>query len=119
MQLIKAFVRSSRVDGVIRALEDAGAPGITISQVHGVGYGYEPFLFTLAPSRLHKTPLVAKVEVVCGDQQVQALTDALVSAARTGDPGDGIVFVTAVTRAVKIRTGTTGADALRRQGGMS
>jgi nitrogen regulatory protein P-II 1 len=100
-------------------LEGAGAPGITISRVHGVGYGYEPFLFTLAPSRLHKAPEVAKVEVVCGDQEAQVLIDALVSAARTGDPGDGIVFVTPVTHAVKIRTGTAGARALRKQGGRS
>ena len=65
MREIKAYIRVSKVDDVIRALRAAGAPGITVTRVHGVGYGYEPFLFTLAPSELKKTPEVAKIEVVC------------------------------------------------------
>ena len=50
MKLIKAFVRTTRVDEVVRALGAAGAPGIPISRVHGVGYGYEPLPLTFAPS---------------------------------------------------------------------
>jgi nitrogen regulatory protein P-II 1 len=108
MKLLKAFVRTRKVDDVIRALETAGAPGITVSCVHGVGYGYDPFLFTLAPRELPKTPEVAKVEVVCGDEDADRLLAALVEAARTGSKGDGIVFVTAVERAVRVRSGEEG-----------
>ena len=67
MKEIKAYIRISRVDEVIHELRSVGAPGITVTRVHGVGYGYEPYLFTLAPSELKKTPEVAKVEVVCED----------------------------------------------------
>jgi nitrogen regulatory protein P-II 1 len=105
MKLLKAFVRTSKLDETIRRLEDAQAPGISVSSVHGVGYGYEPLLFTLSPSELHKIPEVAKVEIVCQDSELNRLLDALVHAARTGSQGDGIVFVTPVERAVRIRTG--------------
>lgn len=117
MRLLKAFIRSIRVDEVVRALEGAGAPGITVSQVHGVGYGYEPRLFSLSPREVSKMPKVAKIEVVCSDEEVRSLIDTLATSARTGYPGDGIVFVTPVTHAVKIRTGKTGAQALRNHDG--
>ena len=105
MKLLKAFIRTAKVDDAIAALRTAGAPGITITQVNGVGYGYEPLLFTLAPSEIDKTPRVAKIEVVCEDDCVERLLNALLEAAHTGYSGDGIVFVTPVERAIKIRTG--------------
>lgn len=117
MKLLKAFVRSSRVDAVVHALEAAGAPGITISRVHGVGYGYEPLLFTLSPSEFKRTLPVSKVEVVCAEAAVDRLIEVLAEAARTGSQGDGIVFVTPVERAVKVRTGKEGSAALRSKGG--
>jgi nitrogen regulatory protein P-II 1 len=112
MKEIKAYVRISKVDEVIHALRTSGAPGITVTRVHGVGYGYEPYLFTLAPSELKKTPEVAKVEVVCTDECADSGVSVIVEAARTGDPGDGIVFVTPVERAVKIRSGDEALKAL-------
>lgn len=114
MKLIKAFIRTSRVDPVIRGLDRQGAPGITLSRVHGVGYGYEKELFTLAPSEYQRTLEVTKIEVVCTDEQADGLVASLVRAARTGDPGDGIVFVKPVERAVKIRSGHENEDALRK-----
>ncbi len=116
MRLIKAFVRTTRVDEVVRALEAAGAPGITISRVHGVGYGYEPLLFTFAPSEYHKMLEVSKIEVVCCAPDVECLIEVVVKAARTGVQGDGIVFVTPVERAVKIRTLSEGSEALTPEG---
>lgn len=116
MRLIKAFVRTTRVDEVVRALEAAGAPGITISRVHGVGYGYEPLLFTFAPSEYHKMLEVSKIEVVCCAPDVECLLEAVTKAARTGVKGDGIVFVTPVERAVKIRTLREGERALSSEG---
>ncbi|MCB1055902.1 MAG: P-II family nitrogen regulator [Acidobacteria bacterium] len=112
MKLLKAFVRSDRVNDIIRSLEQGRAPGITLSRVHGVGYGYEPMLFTLSPSEYRKTLQVTKVEVVCEDGQADELLRVLVEAARTGSQGDGIVFVTPVERAVKIRTGAADGAAL-------
>ena len=117
MKMLKAFVRTSRVDEVVRTLENAGAPGITISRVHGVGYGYEPLVFTLAPSAYHKTLEVSKIEVVCSESDCDRLIEAVTKAARTGVQGDGIVFVTPVERAIKIRSGDEGLQALKESGG--
>lgn len=117
MKLIKAFVRSTRVDEVVRALEAAGAPGITISRVHGVGYGYEPLLFAFAPSEYHKMLEVSKIEVVCCAPDAERLVEALVKAAHTGVKGDGIVFVTPVEQAIKVRTGDKNTLALENPGG--
>jgi Nitrogen regulatory protein PII len=116
MKEIKAFVRTTHVDVVVRALEAAGAPGITISTAHGVGYGYEARLFTIAPANVRTVPKVAKVEVVCRARDVDRLVHALTEAARTGVAGDGVAFVTPVERAVKIRTGEEGRAILGRKG---
>ena len=117
MKLLKAFVRNRQVDEVIRALRAARAPGVTVSRVHGVGYGYDPMLFTLSPSEINRTPQVAKVEVVCDDDDETRLIEAITETARTGSQGDGIVFVTDVQRAVKIRTGEEDSQALKLPGG--
>lgn len=116
MKLIKAFVRTTRVDDIVRALEAAGAPGITVSRVHGVGYGYEPLLFTFAPSEYHKMIEVSKVEVVCSEGDAARLVETVANSARTGVEGDGIVFVTPVEQAIKIRTGCEGTQALESSG---
>lgn len=113
MKLIKAYVRTRKVDDVIRALQSADAPGITVARVHGVGYGYEPNLFTLAPQQVARTPEVSRVEVACNDPQVDALLAVLTAAARTGDPGDGIVFVSPLERVVRVRTGEEGEGVLK------
>lgn len=112
MRQIKAFVRVSVVDKVLKAVEAAGVPGVTVSEVHGVGYGYEPEHFSLAPRDLAHAPRIAKVEIVCRAEDADRLVSAITREARTGLPGDGIVFVAPVERAVKVRTGQEGAEAL-------
>jgi len=112
MRQIKAFVRSGAVDQVVRALEAAGVPGVTVSTVHGVGYGYEPEHFTLAPRDVAHAPRIGKVEVVCRAQDTDRLVRAIADAARSGLAGDGIVYVAPVERAVKVRTGEEGPQAL-------
>lgn len=120
MKLLKAFVRADHIGKVVRALEDAGAPGITVSLVRGVGYDFDPRTLDprvfplLSADELSRCPEVSKVEIVCSDQDVDRLLAAVVGAARTGASGDGIVFVTAVDRAVKIRTGEEDAQAVTR-----
>lgn len=120
MKLLKAFVRGDHVGKVVRALEQARAPGITVSVVRGVGYDFDPRLLdprvfpVLSADELSRCPEVAKVEVVCSDEDTDRLLAAVVGAARTGGSGDGIVFVTPVERAVKVRTGEEGAQAFTR-----
>lgn len=117
---LKAFVRADYIGKVVRALEDARAPGITVSVVRGAGFDFDPRtvdprVFPLfSADELSRCPEVAKVEVVCSDEDVDRLLAAVVGAARTGGPGDGIVFITPVDRAVKVRTGEEGPQAFTR-----
>ena len=113
MRLLKAFIRIDSVDVVVRALQAAGAPGITISHVHGVGYEYDPKEYTFAAGVEGRAPEVAKIEVVCRRDDVDRLLRAIVETAGSGRRGDGIAFVTPVERAVKIRNAVEGAAALQ------
>jgi len=113
MRLLKAFIRIGCVDTVVRALQKVGAPGITISHVHGVGYDYDPKQYTFAPGVEGKAPEVAKIEVVCREDDADRLLRTVIETAGSGCRGDGIVFVTPVERAVKIRNGAEGEMALR------
>ena len=113
MKLLKAFIRIGCVDTVVRALQKAGAPGITISHVHGVGYDYDPEEYTFTPGVEGKAPEVAKFEVVCSDDDVNRLLHTIVETAGSGCRGDGILFVTPVERAVKVRNGAEGTAALQ------
>lgn len=117
MKEIKAYVRRSRVNQVVEALRQAGVPGITVVEVHPVGYGYEPKYFT-PPFGQRLTPVepleIVKLEVVCADQDVEQFLHALAEAGRTGDKGDGLIVVTDVERAIRIRDGTSGEPLLAR-----
>lgn len=111
MKELKAFIRASVVDTVVRALQKAGAPGITISHIRGVGYDYDAEQFTFAPGVEGKAPDVAKIEVVCRGEDVDRLVETIVQAAGSGRRGDGLVFVLPVEQAVKIRSGQSGPGA--------
>lgn len=116
MKLLKAFVRASQIREVVHALERARAPGITVSIVRGVGEDFDPRsldprIFKLSEDELCGCPEIAKLEIVCGADHIERLLDAVVAAARTGGSGDGIVFVSPIDRAVKIRTGEEGVTA--------
>ena len=112
MRLLKAFVRMEVIDEVVRALQAAGAPGVTIAHVHGVGYDYDPDQYTFAPGVEGKAPEVAEIDVVCRVEAADHLLETIVKTAGSGRRGDGLVFVTPVERAVKIRSGSEGPEAL-------
>ena len=115
MNEIKAYVRRSQVNQVVASLERAGAPGITLVEVHPVGYGYEPDYFEAQfddAIKRYRLWQVVKLEVVCADKDTDRLVRAILEAARTGQPGDGMVFVSEVSRAVRVRDGASGEDFL-------
>ena len=114
MQEIKAYVRNERITEVVDELEQAGAPGISVTEVHPVGYGYEPEYFRLGPEDVfHKHPQrMAKIELVCDAEQVDTFVQLIADAASTGYRGDGMIFVSAVENAIRIRDGASGASIL-------
>jgi nitrogen regulatory protein P-II 1 len=105
VQLIKSIVRPDKVDDVKDALVKLNVSGMTVTEVRGHGkqrghtavYRGNEYQITLLPKM--------QIETVVRDEIVDAAVKAIVAAARTGEIGDGRVFVTPVSRSYKIRTG--------------
>ena len=115
MKKIEAIIRPERLQHVQDALDSLGVSGLTVSDVVGCGRqnGYtESYRGTRANISL--LPKI-KVESVVPAELAGDVVDAIVGAARTGEIGDGRVFVSDVSQAVRIRTGETGEDTVRHE----
>jgi nitrogen regulatory protein P-II 1 len=108
MQKIEAIIRPERLQDVQDALDGLGVSGLTVSDVVGCGRqkGYTE-QYRGSRANISLLPKI-KVESVVPPGMVDAVVDAIVLAARTGDIGDGRVFVYPVEEAVRIRTGERG-----------
>ncbi|MGB5938377.1 MAG: P-II family nitrogen regulator [Rhodanobacter sp.] len=112
MKLITSIIRPYKLDEVRDALAHAGASGITVTEVRGFGrQNGHTELYRGAEYVVDFLPKL-KVEVVVPDALLDAVLEELQHAARTGNVGDGKVFVTGVEQVVRIRTGELDADAL-------
>ena len=105
MKLVVAVIKPFKLDEVREALSDIGVQGITVSEVKGFGRqkGHTE-LYRGAEYVVDFLPKV-KVEVVVKTEDLDRCVDAIVNVARTGKIGDGKIFVTAIERVVRIRTG--------------
>ncbi|HHT75960.1 MAG TPA: P-II family nitrogen regulator [Methanomassiliicoccaceae archaeon] len=105
MKKIEAVIRPERLNHVKAALQEVGVSGMTVMDVHGRGEqkGFE-FINRAGKYRVDLLPKTL-IEVVVHDEDVDRVVDAIVRCARTGEIGDGKVFVTSVERCVRIRTG--------------
>ena len=113
MKKVEAVIRPDRLQAVQDALDALGTSGLTVTEVLGCGAqrGYtEMYRGARANISLQRK---VKVEAVVGDSMVEAVIDAISGAARTGEVGDGKIFVLAVDDGVRIRTGERG-DAIVR-----
>lgn len=105
MQLVKAIVRPDKVDQVKEALTKINVSGMTVSEVRG--HGHQKGHTAIYRGKEYQVTLLPKmqIEAVVADDLVDAVAEAIIGAARTGQIGDGRVFVLPVTRSYKIRTG--------------
>ena len=112
MQLITAIIKPYALDAVKDALKGTGVMGLTVSEVRGFGrqsghtetYRGTEYTIEFVPK--------AKVEVLADEMDTDKIVDTIAAAARTGKIGDGKIWVTDVGRAVRIRTGEEGPDAI-------
>ena len=112
MRLITAIIRPERLNDVLEALFDAEILGLTISRAQG--HGGELEQVTTYRGATVKMELVDKVRLEIGVSEpfVEPTIEALQSAARTGEVGDGKIFVLPVERVIRIRTGEEGRAAV-------
>lgn len=112
MKLITAIIKPYRLDEVKNALQEMGVHGLTVTEASG--YGRQRGHTEVYRGAEYQVDLVPKVriEVVVDDADAEAVTDAIVQAARTGKIGDGKVWALPVETVVRVRTGERGPDAL-------
>ena len=112
MKKIEAIIKPFKLDDVKEALTGIGIIGMTVSEVRGFGRqkGHTE-LYRGGEYTVDFLPKI-KVEVVVPDHFVEKVTDVMVGAAKTGNIGDGKIFVTPVDVAIRIRTGERDESAL-------
>jgi nitrogen regulatory protein P-II 1 len=112
MKKIEAIIKPFKLDDVKEALQQLGLQGMTVVEAKGFGRqkGHTE-LYRGAEYVVDFLPKL-KVEVVVGDEQVEAVLEAIQRAAKTGKIGDGKIFVLDVQNVVRIRTGETGPAAI-------
>lgn len=112
MKKIEAIVRPEKVDDIRKALETAGYPGVTITEVEG--HGKQKGVTRQWRGESYKVDLLPKVklEIVVADKDADRIVGALTTAAKTGAVGDGKLFISDVKEAIRIRTGERGDIAL-------
>ncbi len=112
MKKVEAIIRPFKLDEVKIALVNAGIVGMTVSEVRGFGRQkgqterYRGSEYTV--EFLQKL----KVEIVVEDHQLDMVVEKVITAARTGEIGDGKIFISPVERVVRIRTGEKNLEAI-------
>jgi nitrogen regulatory protein P-II 1 len=112
MKKIEAIIRHFKLEEVKNALMEQGVQGMTVTEVRGFGRqkGHTE-MYRGAEYQVDLVPKI-KIEVVVPEQRLQTVLDTIVRSARTGEVGDGKIFVSDLAQSVRIRTGELGPEAL-------
>ena len=112
MNLVTAVIKPHKLEEVKEALKAIDMPGMTVDEVKGFGrQGGHTETYRGAEYKVDLLPKV-KVEVLCTEADVDRVVDTIMNAARTEKIGDGKIWVTPVSKVVRIRTGERDGDAL-------
>ncbi|HIE97739.1 MAG TPA: P-II family nitrogen regulator [Planctomycetes bacterium] len=112
MKKLEAIIRHYKLEDVKTALTEAGVQGMTVSEVRGFGRqrGHKE-TYRGAEYTVDFMPKV-KMDVVVAEDQVEVAVNAICESARTGQVGDGKIFVSSLEQIVRIRTGESGTEAI-------
>ena len=112
MKKIEAIIRPEKLDICKQALDEAGYPGITITEIEG--HGLQKGTYQQWRGEKYKLDFLPKVkiEIVCIDEDEEKILQAFLESAYTGSVGDGKIFVYDVSEVVRIRTRERGERAL-------
>ena len=112
MKLISCVIRPERLAVVKEALFRAGVTGITITRVSGHGGERDIMTVRRGTNVVLEFHEKVKIEMACSEAFVEPTIDAILTAARTGQVGDGKIFIQPIDRVIRIRTGERDAAAL-------
>ena len=112
MKKIEAIIKPFKLDDVKDALTEVGVAGMTVSEVKGFGRtGGKKEVYRGSSYVVDFVPKV-KIEVVVKDDMVHQVVEAIIRTAKTGNIGDGKIFVFSLEDVIRIRTGERGGDAI-------
>jgi nitrogen regulatory protein P-II 1 len=112
MKKIEAIIKPFKLDDLKDRLRQVGAQGMTVSEVRGFGRtGGKKEVYRGSAYVVDFIPKV-RIQIIVDDDMVQPIIEAILATARTGEIGDGKIFVSPVVDAIRIRTGERGHDAL-------
>jgi len=112
MKKVEAIIREEKVERVKSLLEELGYHGMTLTEVSGRGRQRGiPLKWGSKEYRLDFLPKM-KIEVVVMDDDVSSVVNAIVKGAKTGEIGDGKIFVIPIEDAIRVRTGDSGTSAV-------
>ena len=116
MKKLEAIIREEKLNDVKKALYEIGIVGMYITEIRG--HGREGGIELLGRSGSYRVDLLPKIliSIVLSDHNVGKTIDTICEAARTGETGDGLIFIYPVDDIVRIRTGERGRDALHYKG---
>lgn len=112
MKKIEAIVRPEKLDDVLDALEGVGYSGLMVTEIKG--HGKQKGIVQQWRGEQYKVKLLSKIkiEIIAKDSEVAKIKEMILKAGKTGEMGDGKVFIYTIDEATKIRTGETGDAAL-------
>jgi nitrogen regulatory protein P-II 1 len=112
MKKIEVITRNYKLDSIKEALTQLGIKGMTVSEVKGFGrQGGHKEVYRGAEYQIDFVPKI-KIELVVDDEIVPDIVQAITQAARTGEVGDGKIFISPIDDIVRIRTGESGIEAI-------
>lgn len=112
LQIVTAVIQPHRLEVVKEALSEAAVAGMTVTEARGFGrQGSHTEVYRGAEYEVDFIPKL-KIEVLCSEDDADRISELIVSAARSGRIGDGKVWVSPISKAIRIRTGEVDADAL-------
>ena len=112
MKKVEAIIRHFKLEDIKNVLNEQGVHGMTVQEVRGFGRqkGHTE-MYRGAEYSVDFVPKV-KIEVVCADSDADRVVDAILRHGQTGEIGDGKIFISDLSDAIRIRTGERGEDAL-------
>ncbi|MFA3783067.1 P-II family nitrogen regulator [Melioribacteraceae bacterium 4301-Me] len=112
MKKIEAIIRPHKLDEVQDALSNANFPGLTVTEVRGYGRqkGHKE-VYRGTEYNINFTPKI-KIELVCPDHRAESAIEIIIKTSKTGEVGDGKIFIYNVEDAIRIRTEESGESAI-------
>lgn len=112
MKKIEAIIRPHKIEEIHTELQEAGFAGLTVSEVRGYGRqkGHKE-IYRGSEYNIEFVPKM-KIELVCKDEMAEQAISAIIKSAKSGEIGDGKIFVSTIDDAIRIRTEESGESAL-------